>query len=211
MSSNTQFYRRYPGLNFGSTDPQSHELAESILFGFWVFLMSDLVLFALLFATYAASSQHGVADGPTPQQLLDLQTPFIETMSLLASSFTFGLAALSLKHRQNRLRLALWLVVTFALGAIFLGFEISEFIEYISADHGPQRSGFLSAFFALVGTHGVHVTSGMIWILVMLAQILILGLTCEVKTRILRLAIFWHMLDVVWVAIFTFVYLYGMA
>lgn len=209
MSSTSRPYRRHPGLNFGSTDPAAHEAAESLLFGFWIFLMSDLVLFALLFATYASSSQHGTAGGPTPHSLLELKNPFIETVCLLVSSFTFGLAALSLKYSQKRLRLALWLGITFVLGAAFIGFETSDFIKYVTEGHGPECSGFLSAFFALVGTHGIHVTSGLIWILVMLVQIFVFGLDLTIKTRLLRLAIFWHMLDVVWVGIFTFVYLYG--
>lgn len=209
MSAASRPYRRHPGLNFGSTDPETHEVAESLLFGFWIFLMSDLVLFALLFATYAASSQHGVAGGPTPHSLLDLKNPFIETSCLLVSSFTFGLAALSLKYSQNRWHLVLWLLVTFVLGATFIGFETSDFLKYIGEGHGPQRSEFLSSFFALVGTHGIHVTSGLIWILVMLVQVFVFGLSQEVKTRVMRLAIFWHMLDIVWVGIFTFVYLYG--
>lgn len=211
MSSTSRPYRRHPGLNFGSLDPETHEVAESLLFGFWIFLMSDLVLFALLFATYAAASQSGTAGGPTPHSLFELKNPFIETSCLLVSSFTFGLAILSLKYSQNRLRLVLWLLLTFALGATFVGFELSDFIKYIGEGHGPQRSGFLSAFFLLVGTHGVHVTSGLIWIAVMLVQVFVFGLNQQVKTRVMRLAIFWHMLDVVWIGIFTFVYLYGAA
>lgn len=206
-----QRYSRHPGLNLGSTDPETHEVAESLLFGFWTFLMSDLVLFALLFATYAAQSQHGVAGGPTPDTLFELKHPFYETMLLLVSSFTFGMAALMLKYRQDRLRLVLWLLVTFALGAGFVYLESHDFVKYVSEGHGPQRSGFLSAFFALVATHGIHVTSGLLWILVMLAQVFVLGLNRAVKTRLMRLAIFWHMLDIVWVCIFTFVYLFGVA
>jgi len=204
-------YSRHPGLNMGSTDPETHEAAETLLFGFWVFLMSDLVLFALLFADYAAQSQHGVAGGPTPGDILDLKNPFIETMLLLASSFTFGLAALAMKYRQDRTRLVFWLVVTFALGAGFVGLEVYDFTDMISKGHGPQTSGFLSAFFLLVGTHGIHVSSGLIWLLVLLVQVFVFGLNRNVKTRLMRLAIFWHMLDVVWIGIFTFVYLFGVA
>ena len=211
MSSTSRPYRRHPGLNFGNTDPETHAAAESLLFGFWIFLMSDLVLFALLFATYAAMSQSGTAGGPTPHSLFDLKNPFIETSCLLVSSFTFGLAILSLKYSQNRLRLTSWLVITLILGATFVGFETSDFLKYVGAGHGPQRSGFLSAFFALVATHGIHVTSGLIWIVVMLVQIFVFGLNQQVKTRLMRLAIFWHMLDIVWIGIFTFVYLYGVA
>lgn len=202
-------YARHPGLNLGSTDPETDQAAESVLFGFWIFLMSDLVLFGLLFANYAAQSQHGVAGGPDPASLLELKNPFIETMLLLVSSFTFGLAALALKYRQDRLRLVCWLLVTFALGTGFIYLELSDFIKMIGEGHGPQTSGFLSAFFLLVGSHGLHVSSGLIWLLVMLIQVFVFGLRQEVKTRLMRLAIFWHMLDVVWIGIFTFVYLYG--
>ncbi|MES1925548.1 cytochrome (ubi)quinol oxidase subunit III [Salinisphaera sp. T31B1] len=209
--STTRQQSRHPGLNLGHTDPGTHAAAESVLFGFWIFLMSDLVLFALLFATYAAQSQHGVAGGPTPHSLFELKNPFIETSLLLVSSFTFGMAALALKYRQDRLRLVGWLLVTFALGAGFVYLEGSDFVKYISEGHGPQRSGFLSSFFLLVGTHGLHVTSGLVWMLVMIVQLGVLGLTREVKMRLMRLAIFWHMLDVVWIGIFTFVYLFGAA
>ena len=202
---------RHPGINMGNTDPVTDKHAESLLFGFWIFLMSDLVLFALLFANYAAQSHHGVAAGPAPENVLELTLPFIETMLLLASSFTFGLAALALKYREDTDRLIQWLVVTFVLGAGFIVLEISEFSGLIADGHGPQTSGFLSAFFLMVGTHGIHVFSGLIWLLVMLAQIRVFGLDHHVKTRIMRLAIFWHMLDVVWIGIFTFVYLFGVA
>ncbi|MGC3872479.1 cytochrome o ubiquinol oxidase subunit III [Halomonas sp. GXIMD04776] len=201
----------HPGLNLGNTDPETHEAAESLLFGFWIFLMSDLVLFALLFATYAATSQHGIAGGPTPADLFELKNPFIETLLLLVSSFTFGLAALALKYRQDRSRLMFWLVVTFLLGAGFVVMEARDFMKMASEGHTPQQSAYLSAFFALVGTHGLHVTAGLMWILIMLVQVLVFGLAGEVKTRLLRLAIFWHMLDIVWICIFTFVYLFGVS
>ncbi|MDN5939383.1 MAG: cytochrome c oxidase subunit 3, partial [Salinisphaera sp.] len=163
--------------------------------------MSDLVLFSLLFATYAAQSVHGTAGGPTPDTFFELKRPFIETMLLLVSSFTFGMAVLMLKYRQDRARLVFWLLVTFVLGAGFVFFESLDFLKYVSEGHGPQHSGFLSAFFALVATHGIHVTSGLIWILIMLVQVFVFGLVRQVKTRLMRLAIFWHMLDVVWVCI----------
>lgn len=203
--------RRHPGLNLGTTDPGTDDAAESLIFGFWIFLMSDLVLFALLFATYAAASQNGTAGGPTPASLFDVKHPFIETCCLLASSFSVGMAMLALKYRGDRVRLVIWLLVTFALGAIFVGFEALDFIKYVTEGHAPERSGFLSSFFALVGTHGLHVSAGLIWMLVMIVQIFVFGLVRDVKTRVMRLAIFWHMLDVVWVCIFTFVYLFGVS
>lgn len=202
---------RHPGLNLGSADPETHTKAESLLFGFWIFLMSDLVLFALLFATYAATSQHGIAGGPTPASLFELKNPFIETLLLLTSSFTFGLAVLALKYRQDRARLVLWLIVTFLLGAGFVGMEVYDFLKMANEHHTPQDSAYLSTFFSLVGTHGLHVTAGLVWILVMLVQIFVFGLIGDVKTRLMRLAIFWHMLDIVWICIFTFVYLFGVS
>ncbi len=200
------------GLNLGDGNTSANEGAESLIFGFWIFLMTDLVIFALLFATYAAMSLHGVAEGPTPAQLFALKMPFIETLILLLSSFTFGMASLALKYSENRAALVAWLVATGVLGAIFVAMEISDFSSYITEDHAPpQRSGFLSAYYLLVGTHGIHVASGLIWMLVLLVQIAILGLIPDVKLRILRLALFWHMLDIVWVGIFTFVYLFGVS
>lgn len=205
---------RYPytGLNLGHRDQQAHEAAASLLFGFWIFLMTDLVVFALLFATYAVMSTTGVASGPGPAELFSLKNPFIETMLLLSSSFTFGMASLELKYSENRLGLVSWLVVTALLGAVFVAMEISDFHTYVLEDHAPpQRSGFLSSFYLLVGTHGVHVLSGLVWMLVLLVQIGILGLVRDVKLRVMRLALFWHMLDIVWVCIFTFVYLFGVS
>lgn len=201
---------RHPGINLGSTDPETHESAESLLFGFWIFLMADLVLFALLFATYASMSVHGVAGVPSPYNLFHLEQPFMETVVLLTSSFTFSMASLSLKYDRDPRGLIGWLLATGFLGALFVGMELSDFHSYITAyDASPQRSGFLSAFYTLVGTHGAHVSAGLIWMLVMLAQIAIFGVSRHVKLRIMRLGIFWHMLDVVWVGIFTFVYLTG--
>nr|WP_298372152.1 cytochrome o ubiquinol oxidase subunit III [uncultured Halomonas sp.] len=202
---------RHPGINLGDTDPATHQVAESVVFGFWIFLMSDLVLFALLFATYAATSQHGLAGGPTPSDIFDLKSPFIETMLLLVSSFTFGMASLALKYRQDRGRLLLWLLVTFALGAGFVAMEINDFVRMAGDGQTPQQSAYLSSFFALVGTHGLHVSAGLIWLLIMVIQLFVFGLTQQVKMRLMRLAIFWHMLDVVWVCIFTFVYLFGVS
>ncbi len=200
----------YVGLNLREQDAQAEHGAQTLIFGFWIFLMADLVVFALLFATYAAMSVHGVADGPAPAELFSLKMPFIETLVLLLSSFTFGMASLALKYSAKRSSLAAWLLVTGVLGAVFVAMEISDFATYISEDQAPpQRSGFLSAYYLLVGTHGVHVVSGLAWLLVLLVQLAVLGRVREVKLRLLRLALFWHMLDVVWVCIFTFVYLFG--
>lgn len=208
MSSNI---RHHPGLNFGSTDAEAHEHARETLFGFWIFLMSDLVIFAMLFATYADMSVHGLAGGPGTRDIFSLRGSFIETMLLLTSSFTFGMASLALKYRADRLRLAAWLVVTLLLGAGFVGHEVHELWKLATADNAPpQRSGFLSAYYLLVGTHGAHVSAGMIWIVHSLVQLRVCGLVRDVKLRILRLSLFWHMLDVVWIGIFSFVYLFGL-
>jgi cytochrome o ubiquinol oxidase subunit 3 len=199
----------HPGLNLGSTDKYSHDEAESVIFGFWIFLMADLVLFALLFATYASMSVQGQAGGPAPRAVFDLGSAFVETMLLLSSSFTFGMASLALKYRDDDRHLVLWLLLTFVLGAGFIGMELHDFWGMAAQGAVPQRSGFLSAFFLLVATHGIHVTAGLLWMLVMLVQLRVLGRSTPVKLRLMRLALFWHMLDIVWVCIFSFVYLYG--
>ena len=155
----------HPGLNLGSTDEYSHDEAEPVIFGFWVFLMADLVLFALLFATYATMSVQGQAGGPSPADVFDLPSAFIETMLLLASSITFGMASLALKYREDGPHLVLWMVLTFILGAGFIGMELHDFQLMAAQGAVPQRSGFLSSFFLLVATHGIHVTAGLVWIL----------------------------------------------
>lgn len=204
--------RLHPGLNLSNTDIKTHKSAEEVVFGFWIFLMSDLILFAVLFATYAAMSVQGIGQGPTPAEIFDLNSAFLETCLLLASSFTFGLAMLELKYRQNGQGLLKWLLITGLLGAAFVGLEIHDYYTLImDKAAAPQTSGFLSAYFLLTGTHAVHVSSGIIWMIVLLVQIKVLGLTAPVKLRIMRLALFWHMLDIVWIGIFTFVYLFGVA
>ncbi|SHI30958.1 cytochrome c oxidase subunit 3 [Wenxinia saemankumensis] len=201
---------RHPGLNLNHTDRETHDRAESVMFGFWVFMMSDLVLFAVLFATYAAQSVHGIAGGPAPAEIFELKSTLWQTLVLLTSSFTMGLAALALKYRDDRRRLVLWLLVTAALGGTFLYLEGADWLR-MARDHGavPQVSGFLSIFYALTGTHFLHVSAAMVWIGVMLVQIGRFGLKPEVKLRVMRLAILWHLLDVVWIGIFTFVFLFG--
>ena len=201
--------RLYPGLNLLRDDPD-HEGAEEAVFGFWVFLMSDLVLFSLLFATYV-TMLGGEAGGPGPKALFDIKSAAVETTLLLLSSFTFGMASLALKHSHRRLVLLLWLAATLALGVTFLGFETHDFITAITKGGEPSRSGFTSAYFALVGTHGLHVTFGSIWIVVMMMQVLVFGPDRLGKTRLLRLGLFWHFLDIVWVGIFSVVYLLGLA
>lgn len=200
----------HPGLNLHGTDPGRHSQAETTVFGFWVFLMADLVLFALLLATYGSMSVHGVAEGPGPDELFDLKMPLIQTLVLLASSCTVGMAMLHVKYRTDRRGLALWLAVTALLGLVFLGLEAHDFHRFAVTENAPpQRSGFLSIYFLLTGTHWLHVACGMLWMAVLAVQARIWGLVSPVKLRLLRLGLYWHMLDVVWVAIFTFVYLFG--
>ena len=176
-------------------------------FGFWIYLMSDAVIFSLLFATYAVMAGR-TAGGPNAHDLFGLTHTFIETMLLLCSSMTFGLAGLWVGQR-NVTAVVFWLAVTFVLGAGFVGMEIAEFHGLVMAGAGPQRSGFLSSFFTLVATHGLHVTMGLIWIAVLGGQVLMKGLTGPVASRLYRLGLFWHFLDIVWIGIFSVVYLPG--
>ena len=176
-------------------------------FGFWIYLMTDLVLFASLFATFAVMS-HSYAGGPSGKDLFDLPSVFAETMFLLFSSATCGLVMLAM-HDGKKRRVLGWLVVTFLLGSGFITMELREFHAMILDGNGPWRSGFLSAFFTLVGTHGTHVSVGLVWMLVMIMQVLRKGLTTPVRSRLLCLSMFWHFLDIVWVGVFTVVYLMG--
>lgn len=184
-----------------------HDAAGTKVFGFWVYLMSDLIIFGSLFATYAVLLR-GTADGPTPAEIVDLPLILISTFLLLVSSFTYGMAVLAMNADQVN-KVKAWLAVTFLLGAGFIGLELYEFHHLIHLGFGPDRSAFLSAFFTLVGTHGLHVTFGLIWILVMLVQLQKKGLTDMTRPRIMCLSLFWHFLDIVWICVFSFVYLMG--
>ena len=201
---------RHPGLNLGPAHEGAHEAAEEVVFGFWVFLMSDLVLFAVIFAT-AATMIDATAGGPTGRTLFDIGSAAIETGCLLLSSFTYGMASVAMKHARSASTVVAWLAVTLLLGLVFLGFEIHDFVSMLGKDGSPERSGFLSSVWVLVGTHGTHVTFGCLWIAVMIVQVLRSGLTGPVNLRLLRLGLFWHFLDIVWVGIFSFVYLRGLA
>ena len=178
-----------------------------VAYGFWIFILSDFVLFSGLFAAYAVLSGNA-AGGPTGSELFNLRNVFIETMCLLFSSYTCGLGALSAERRQTG-RFLILAAFTFVLGAAFLFIESSEFAGMVSKGAGPWRSGFLSAFFTLVGTHGVHVTGGLIWLIYMVAQVIAKGLRPHVLRRLLCWSLFWHALDIVWVGVFTLVYLMG--
>ncbi|MEZ5702370.1 MAG: cytochrome o ubiquinol oxidase subunit III [Burkholderiaceae bacterium] len=175
--------------------------------GFWLYLMSDCLIFAALFATYGVLGR-SYAAGPTGAELFDLKLVVINTAFLLFSSITFGFAMLR-KQLGDVKGTLLWLAVTGFFGLCFLGLELYEFHHLIQEGAGPQRSAFLSAFFALVGTHGLHVSFGLVWMVVLMVQIGQRGLIHENKRRLMCLSMFWHFLDVVWIGVFTFVYLMG--
>ena len=200
---------RHPGLNLGASHGRDHDAAEGLVFGFWVFLMSDAILFGMVFATYA-TSVHSTAGGPGPRDLYNIGSVFIQTLLLLLSSFTFGMASMALKYKHDAKRLIGWLMLTLALGVAFLGFELNDFASMVAKGGVPGRSGFLSAFFDLVPLHGLHVMAGCIWLLSLVGQIAKYGVDTWVKLGVLRLALFWHFLDIVWIAIFSVVYLAGL-
>ena len=180
-----------------------------VTYGFWIFLLSDIVMFAALFASYAILV-HATAGGPTGAQLFSRTTVAIETVCLLVSSYTCGLMSLAINSR-NRLGMYLGAVITFALGAAFLTLELREFADMIARGATPQRSAFLSAFFTLVGCHGLHVTLGLVWLVVMMVQVAVMGFVTSVQHRLLCFSLFWHALDIVWVGVFTVVYLMGVS
>ena len=193
-----------------SIDPGQPEHSDTVAiqaFGFWIYLMTDLVLFAAIFATYAVLGQN-YAGGPTGKDLFDLPYAFVETMFLLFSSATCGLVMLAMYKGRKGLVLT-GLAVTFLLGLGFIAMEINEFHRMILDGNGPERSAFLSAFFTLVGTHGAHVVFGLIWMAVMMGQVAVKGFTTPVQSRLMRFSMFWHFLDIVWIGLFTFVYLMG--
>lgn len=183
------------------------EATDKTTFGFWIYLMTDCVLFACLFATYAVL-HHNTFGGPGGQELFKLPYVLIETMVLLASSFTCGLAMIAAQRRDKQ-QVLLWLGVTFLLGLTFLGLELSEFRQMVLDGDSWRRSGFLSSYFTLVGTHGLHITFGLVWMGVTGWFVLKKGLTHSMTKRLTLLSLFWHFLDVVWIFIFTIVYLFG--
>ncbi|MDE2260864.1 MAG: cytochrome o ubiquinol oxidase subunit III [Betaproteobacteria bacterium] len=184
-----------------------HDPVSNAAFGFWLYIMTDCVLFASIFATFAVL-HHNYAGGPTGKDLFNLPEVFAETVFLLISSVAYGFTMLAL-YRNERGQVLRWLIITALFGLGFIGIEITEFRHLIMAGNGPDRSGFLSAFFTLVGTHGAHVSVGLIWMAVMMFQVMNRGLTIPVKSRLMRLGIFWHFLDVIWICVFTVVYLMG--
>jgi cytochrome o ubiquinol oxidase subunit 3 len=189
----------------GHRGPESKSIV--VPYGFWLFVLSDMVLFSALFATYA-TLVHATDGGPATNELFHRGLVAVETVALLLSSFVCGLAMITAK-RGNMLWTQIWLVATGALGLVFLGIELYEFATMIGEGAGPQRSAFLSAFFTLVGCHGMHVTAGLLWLGTMMAQISAKGFQQHILRRLLCFSIFWHALDIIWVAIFTIVYLIG--
>jgi cytochrome o ubiquinol oxidase subunit III len=178
-----------------------------VAYGFWIFLLSDIVMFATLFAAYAVLAR-ATDGGPSGVQLFSQASVAIETACLLASSYTCGLMSLAVKSRRG-LGTYFGAFVTFALGLAFLALELREFADMIARDAGPQRSAFLSAFFTLVGCHGLHVTAGLVWLVVMMVQVVLRGFHPVVQRRLACFSLFWHALDIVWVWLFTVVYLMG--
>ena len=190
---------------------EEHHPQNGTLLGFWLYLMSDCLVFACLFAMYAVLGRN-YAGGPTGAELFDLPLVAVNTALLLLSSITYGFAMLEMQSAAGSARLGgtlAWLVVTGLLGAGFIGIELHEFSHLIHEGAGPQRSAFLSSFFTLVGTHGLHVTFGLVWLVTLLVQLWRHGLIPENRRRLLCLSMFWHFLDVVWIGVFTFVYLMG--
>jgi cytochrome o ubiquinol oxidase subunit 3 len=189
----------------GHRGPASKSIV--VPYGFWLFILSDMVLFSALFATYA-SLVHATDGGPVTNQLFDRKLVAIETLALLTSSFVCGLAMITAK-RKHMLWTQGWLLLTGLLGLVFLSIEMFEFGKMIGEAAGPQRSAFLSSFFTLVGCHGAHVTAGLLWLGTMMAQIWAKGFRQDIIRRLLCFSVFWHALDIIWVAIFTIVYLIG--
>ena len=176
-------------------------------YGFWIFLLSDIIMFSAFFASYAVLS--GATDGgPTGKQLFDLTNVAIETTCLLVSSFTCGLASIAATRGQRGMFYGA-MAATFVLGAIFVGLEVNEFVGMVAKGAGPDRSAFLSAFFTLVGCHGLHVSCGLLWLLTMMAQVWAKGFRPDIMRRMLCFSLFWHALDIIWVALFSVVYLMG--
>lgn len=196
------------GANPAHSNGHAHQDTASVrVFGFWIYIMSDVILFASLFATFSVLSTH-YAGGPTGHDIFRLPGVLAETAFLLISSFTYGMAILA-RNRDSKNEVVGWLALTFVLGASFVGLEINEFYHLIIEGNGPNRSAFLSAFFTLVSTHGLHVTTGLIWMITLIVQISKKGLNATNRTRMMTLSLFWHFLDIVWICVFTFVYLMG--
>jgi cytochrome o ubiquinol oxidase subunit 3 len=194
-------------LRFYDLDEHAHPEGHSTMLGFWIYLMSDCLIFAILFACYAVLGGNYAA-GPAPKDLFELPLVALNTAMLLISSITFGFAVLQMQQGKVR-GTQIWLAVTALFGAAFLAIELYEFQHLIHIGATPQRSAFLSAFFTLVGTHGLHVTFGIVWLVTLMVQLGRNGLIQANKRRLMCLSLFWHFLDIVWIGVFTVVYLRG--
>lgn len=190
--------------------PDPHQDAFSrVTLGFWIYLMTDCLIFGTLFATYAVL-HNNTFGGPSGKDLFSLSTAFAETMALLFSSVTSGLGLLAaLKNKKNQA--VFWLIFAFLFGASFVAMELTEFHKFVHDGHDWTQAAFLSSFFTLVGTHGLHVSIGLTWMAIMIAQIFFLGVTIDTFRRLVVFSLFWHFLDLVWIFIFTFVYLIGVS
>ena len=193
------------GLRF--YDSGEHHPENGTLLGFWLYLMSDCLVFACLFAAYGVLGRN-YAGGPSGADLFSLPLVALNTSLLLLSSITYGFAMIEMQRKRQGAML-IWLALTGLLGAGFVGIELHEFANLIHEGNGPQRSAFLSSFFTLVGTHGLHVTFGIVWLLTLMAQVARHGLIAANRRRLMCLSMFWHFLDVIWIGVFTFVYLMG--
>lgn len=193
---------------FYEIEEHAHAEGSSTMLGFWIYLMSDCLIFAILFAVYGVVGGNYAA-GPAPKDLFDLPLVAVNTAMLLFSSITYGFAMLEMQRGRTG-AVQFWLAVTGLFGLAFLGIELYEFAHMIHEGATPQRSAFLSAFFTLVGTHGLHVTFGTIWLVTLMVQVARHGLIAANQRRLMCLSMFWHFLDVIWIGVFTFVYLMGM-
>ncbi|MBM3619017.1 MAG: cytochrome o ubiquinol oxidase subunit III [Alphaproteobacteria bacterium] len=199
----------YKDTDFYLKKEHPHPEGHSTMLGFWIYLMSDCLIFAVLFAIYAVLGANYAA-GPAPKDLFDLNLVAINTAMLLFSSITYGFAMIAMQQRQQK-QVLIWLGITGLFGLAFLGIELYEFHHLIELGAVPQRSAFLSAFFTLVGTHGLHVLFGIIWLVTLMVQVHQHGLIPANRRRLMCLSMFWHFLDVIWIGVFTFVYLIGVS
>lgn len=208
-------HTNHPGLNLGAGHASAEKSAERLMFGFWVFLMSDLITFGLLFAVYG-TTLNSTAGGPGPKDVINLTSVILQTAALLLSSFTCGMTSLALKHQHgdhhnySRRTLLLWLAITLVLGATFIALEVNDFIAMANDQALPSRSGWLSAYWLLIGVHGFHMVVGCIFGLTIGIQILTQGVSDPVKLRLMRWSLYWHFLDIIWVGIFSVVFLGGL-
>lgn len=200
----------HEGYRFATADEvHAHDKRVIVGYGFWIWLISDIIMFSAFFATYAVLSEN-TAGGPSGRDLFSVGYVAVETACLLLSSFTCGIAMIG-AHARNRAMYYSGMALTFVLGVAFLALELHEFADLIEQGAGPTRSAFLSSFFALIGCHGLHVTAGLLWLLTMVAQVAAKGFREDIQRRLLCFSLFWHTLDIIWVALFSLVYLVGVA